>query len=253
MGILQEGEAPPLELCNADGKADFVLICEHAGKQIPRSYGDMGLSAADLQRHIAWDIGARQLALALSQHLDAPLFAQRYSRLLCDCNRRPQAADFVPKRSEDTDIPANQKVSEEEKTARAEAVFWPFHRAVSEALDRRKAAGKRTLLVTVHSFTPVFLGKSRPWQIGVLYNRDAAFSPAMLHWLRRHTDYCVGDNEPYRAGDTTDYAIPIHGEARSLPCCELEIRNDLLQSPQNIQQWADLLGKALTEVARTLP
>lgn len=250
--ILQDDEPHPLEVINADGQSDFFLVCEHAGRLIPRRYGDMGLSQEDRQRHIAWDIGALQVGRELSSLLDAPLFTQRYSRLVCDCNRRPNVPDFAPARSEDTDIPANIGVSDAEIAARADEIFWPYHNAVSAALDARAAAGRRTLLVTLHSFTPVFRGVSRPWEIGVLYHRDTAFSPGLAGWLQENTDFCVGVNQPYSVGDETDYAIPVHGEKRGLPCVEFEIRNDLIRTPETARNWAGLLARAMLAVAPSL-
>lgn len=249
IAILAEDEPHPLEAYNENGSSDYVLICEHAGRRIPRRYGDMGLSEEDLQRHIAWDIGAKDVALELSTLLDAPLFTQVYSRLVCDCNRRPDVADFAPTRSEDTVISANLDLNEEERKARADAIFWPFHNAVTAALDARAAAGRRTILVTVHSFTPVFLGNSRPWEIGVLFNRDNVLSPALAEWLKMNTDYCVGINQPYSVGDDTDYAIPIHGEKRGLPCVEIEIRNDLIRTAPAAREWGKVLARALRETA----
>lgn len=250
--ILAQDEPHPLEIHNAGGQSDFFLICEHAGRLIPRAYGDMGLSETDLQRHIAWDIGARDVATALSAMLDAPLFTQRYSRLVCDCNRRPDVNDFAPARSEDTVIPANVDIGEAERTARADAIFWPFHDAVAAALDRRAAEGRRTLLVTIHSFTPVFRGVGRPWEIGVLYKRDTAFAPAVGEWLKRNTGYCVGINEPYSVGDETDYAIPVHGEKRGLPCVEFEVRNDLIRTPESAAKWAGTIADAIRAVKDAL-
>jgi predicted N-formylglutamate amidohydrolase len=250
--ILQDDEPHPLEVINAQGRSDFFLICEHAGRLIPRLYGDMGLSDIDRERHIAWDIGARQVGLELAALLDAPLFTQRYSRLVCDCNRRPDVTDFAPARSEDTDIPANIGIDDTERAARAAEIFWPFHDAVNAALDARAAAGKRTLLVTIHSFTPVFRGVSRPWEVGVLYNRDRAFSRRIADWLKENTEFCVGVNQPYSVGDESDYAIPVHGEKRGLPCVEFEIRHDLIRTPENARRWAELLAKAILAVAPTL-
>ena len=247
--ILAEDEPHPLEIHNAGGRSDFLLICEHAGRLIPRAYGDMGLSAVDLERHIAWDIGARQVAMELSAMLDAPLFMQRYSRLVCDCNRRPDVHDFAPAMSEDTAIPANIDIGEAERKARADTLFWPFHDAVAAALDRRAEEGRRTLLVTVHSFTPVFRGVGRPWEIGVLYKRDTALAPPIGDWLKRNTGHCIGINEPYSVGDETDYAIPVHGEKRGLPCVEFEVRNDLIRTDENARKWAAVLARALRAVA----
>ena len=246
--ILQPDEPPPLETRNEGGGSDFVLICEHAGRLIPRALGTLGLGEEDLVRHIAWDIGARAVAVALSNMLDAPLFMQRYTRLVCDCNRRPDVPSFAPETSEATRIPGNVGLNDIERTARAEAIFWPFHNAIGAFLDRRRDEHRRTFIASIHTFTPVFLGVKRPWEIGVLYNRDRALAPAVAKWLQENTDYNVGINEPYSVGDETDYAIPVHGEKRGLPCVEFEIRNDLI-TKETAEEWASLLARALTACA----
>jgi predicted N-formylglutamate amidohydrolase len=243
--ILAHDEPDPLETVNLDGGSDFVLICEHAGRRVPRSMGDMGLPVHEFDRHIAWDIGARAVSLALAAELDAPLFMQRYSRLVCDCNRRPDVPSFTPEISEATKIPANVGLSTSDRAARADAIFHPFHNAVTAFLDARQRSGQTTMLATIHSFTPVFLGKSRPWEIGVLFNRDKVLSPAIATWLKDNTSYCVGVNQPYTVGDDTDYAIPVHGEKRGLPCVEFEIRHDLIANDENAAPWAELLARAL--------
>lgn len=244
-GVLKAHEPHPLETFNEDTASDYFIICEHAGRRIPESLGTMGLSENDLSRHIAWDIGALSVAKKLSDLLDAPLYTQRYSRLVCDCNRQPDAETFAPETSEGTVVPANRNLSPDQRRMRAEEIFWPFHNAVSQALDRREEEGRKTRLVTIHSFTPVFLGKSRPWEIGILFNRDKTLSPAMLDWFRRNTDLCVGSNQPYAVSDATDYAVPVHGERRGIPCVEIEIRNDLIGSEEDAAGWADLIAKGL--------
>lgn len=246
--LLAPDEPHPLEVVNPDGGSDVLLICEHAGRRIPRALGDLGLEEADLGRHIAWDIGAREVAVALSERMDAALFMQRYSRLVCDCNRRPDVAAFAPETSEATVIPGNRDLAPAERERRAAAIFHPFHAGVTAALDARRDAGRRTLLVTVHSFTPVFLGVARPWELGVLFNRDNELAPGVAEWMRANAGLCLGVNQPYSVGDETDYAIPVHGERRGLPCVEFEIRNDLIDGPEAAARWADLLARAVTEV-----
>ncbi|WBU54138.1 N-formylglutamate amidohydrolase [Paracoccus sp. SCSIO 75233] len=250
--LLSPHEPHPLEAHNSAGTSDFVVICEHAGRLIPGALGDLGLDASELTRHIAWDIGAREIAMALADRLDAPLFMQRYSRLVCDCNRRPDVDSFMPVISESTEIPGNMNVSADARAARVTEIFNPFHDHVSAELDKRRAADRRTLLVTIHSFTPVYKGVERPWEIGVLYNRDKTLSPAMLELLRAKTDHVVGDNQPYAVGDETDYAIPVHGEARGLPCVEIEIRNDLTTGDAQAEYWSALLADMLTRAAKGL-
>jgi predicted N-formylglutamate amidohydrolase len=247
--LLTPDEPHPLEMLNRNADSDFLLICEHAGRRIPRGLGTLGLGEEDLRRHIAWDIGARDVAMALSDLLPAPLYMQRYSRLVCDCNRRPDAPSFAPEVSEATVIPANRGLNAAERDRRARAIFHPFHAAIGAALDGRRDAGRPTFVVTVHSFTPVFHGFARPWEIGVLYNRDRGFAPRVADWLRANTRFHVGVNEPYSVGDDTDYAIPVHGERRGLPCVEFEIRNDLIDGSASAARWAGLLARALTETA----
>lgn len=250
--LLASNEPHPSETKNERGRSDIVLICEHAGRRIPRSLGTMGLLEEDRAGHIALDIGAREVATALSDMLDAPLFMQRYSRLVCDCNRRPDVPTFAPEISEATTIPANVGLSDADRRIRADSIFHPFHDAVTAFLDARARDGRPTILATIHSFTPVFLGRARPWEIGVLFNRDRLLSPVIADWLEANTRYCVGVNEPYSVGDDTDYAIPIHGERRGLPCVEFEIRNDLIADEVQARAWAGLLVKALSAGAATL-
>lgn len=245
VALLAPDEPPPVEAVNPEGAGEVFLICEHAGRRIPRALGALGLGEPDLSRHIAWDIGAREVSVALSERLDAALWMQRYSRLVCDCNRRPDVAAFAPEVSEATAIPGNAGLTAAERARRAAAVFHPFHDAVTAALDARREAGRPTVLVSIHSFTPVFLGVARPWEIGVLYNRDRALAPALVAWFRANSGLCLGVNEPYSVGDDTDYAIPVHGERRGLPCVEFEIRNDLIAG--RVDEWADLIARALRE------
>lgn len=246
--VVAPHEPHPLEIVNERGTSEFFLICEHAGNRIPESLGDMGLSDEDRQRHIAWDIGARAVAVELSKMLDAPLYMQRYSRLVCDCNRRPDVPSFAPEKSEATVIPANRGLGAEAREARARDIFWPFHDAVIQALDAREKAGIATKLVTIHSFTPIFHGQARPWEIGVLFNRDRSFAPPIFEWLKANTSLTIGCNEPYAVGDDSDYAIPVHGEKRGLPCVEFEIRNDLIADPANAGTWARYLHDAVKGV-----
>lgn len=244
-GLIAADEPHPLECLNADGGSPFLVICEHAGRLIPRSLGTLGLPQPELTRHIAWDIGARDIAVALAETLDAALYMQRYSRLVCDCNRRPDVPGFAPELSELTTIPGNANLSPAQRQARQQAIWSPFHDAVALALDARAAAGRPTFLVTIHSFTPVFKGVSRPWQVGVLYNRDRHFAPAALDYLRQHSGYTVGDNQPYAITDEGDYTIPVHGEQRAIPCVEFEIRNDLTAGADAIRHWSGLLAQTV--------
>src|SRR6476646_10357092 len=144
-------EEPPTILVNRGGRSPYVLIAEHASNRVPTSLGALGLQPSDLERHIAWDIGAERVARRLSQLIDAPLLLQRYSRLAYDCNRPPDAADAMPEISETTHIPGNTNLSPTDKLARIGDIYRPFHTAVAELLGRRAAAGVRSLGVSIHS------------------------------------------------------------------------------------------------------
>lgn len=247
--LLEAGDPPVTTLSGAHGRSPFVLACDHAGNRLPRRLGTLGLEARHLERHIAYDIGAFGVAERLAVLLDAPLIAQHYSRLVIDCNRQPTARDSVPVVGEDTEIPGNRNVRPFERRARIDEIFTPYHDAIARLLDRRRAARRPTVLVTVHSFTPVFKGHSRPWDIGILYNRDARLPLLLLEMLRADGELCVGDNEPYYVSDTNDYTIPVHGERRGIPNVEIEIRQDLVTTTQGQALWAGrlarLLGRAL--------
>ncbi len=250
--LLDPDEPAPAVLVNAEGSSPFLLVSDHAGNRIPRRLGALGLSEADLRRHIAWDIGIAGVGRALAPLLDAALVLQSYSRLVIDCNRDPAVQSSIPEVSETTGIPGNLDLDTAARAARLAAVFCPYHARIAALLDRRAAAGRRTVLVALHSFTPVYKGVARPWQVGVLYNRDARLAHALLALLRAEGDLVVGDNEPYRVSDLTDYTVPVHGERRGLPHVEIEIRQDLIAMPAGQQLWAQRLLRLLPAAAAAL-
>jgi predicted N-formylglutamate amidohydrolase len=243
--LLSQDEVGPVELEGRDGSSPFFLVCDHAGRLIPRALESLGLSEEQLDRHIAWDIGAAGVARRLAEALGAPAILQRYSRLVIDCNRPLDSAESIARRSERTDVPGNADVGPSESEERARAIFWPYHDEIRARLDRRAAGGRPTVLVAMHSFTPVFLDRARQWHAGVLYNRDARLGGQLLRALRDEGDLVVGDNEPYAAGDLTDYTIVHHGERRGLLHVEVEIRQDLIADARGQDAWAARLARLL--------
>jgi predicted N-formylglutamate amidohydrolase len=235
---------PPVEGVNEDGKAPFVLICEHASRHMPAEYADLGLGAAERDSHIAWDIGAAAVTRALAAALRAPAFLGTYSRLLIDLNRPVDAPSSIPERSEATDIPGNLGLSAAERERRQRAIFAPFHARISQHLDRRRLASLPTKIVAIHSFTPVFLGVSRPWHAGILYGAAHGFGESMVRALS-DPSMVVGANVPYAVTRDEDYTAPVHGDDRGLPAILVEIRNDLIRAPRDVSQWADWLAAAL--------
>ncbi len=238
------------EALNEDGRSGIVLLCEHASNHMPASYGGLGLEAGHLSRHIAWDIGAAEVTRRLSAKLDAPAFLSNYSRLLIDLNRPLGSPGSIPMRSEDTDIPGNAGIDEAERARRAAIMFTPFHNEVARHLDARQAAGRPTRIVTIHSFTPVFLGVSRPWHAGVLYDRAESLGEAILAGLRADPSLNVGANVPYVISPDADYAVPVHGDRRGIEAVLVEIRQDLLTGKDGVEEWAGRMAAALSPLAK---
>jgi predicted N-formylglutamate amidohydrolase len=246
--LLGPADVPPVYEDNAAGRSPFLLTSDHYGRLIPRVLGDLGLPETELARHIAWDIGISGVAEALAKQLDAHLIAQRYSRLVIDCNRPPSAPSSIPRISEATTIQGNEGLARDAAEARRAAIFDPYHRRIAEVIEQRQRDGVPTVLVSLHSFTPVYAGIARPWHVGTLYQRDTRLPPLLLKWLRAEGDLVVGDNEPYAVSDETDYTIPVHGEARGLMNSGIEIRQDLIADPAGQQQWADRLARIFGEI-----
>lgn len=244
-GLLGAGDPAPVRVLRPEGGSAFFLTADHAGRAIPRRLGDLGLPENELGRHIAWDIGIAGVTEKLSQALDATAVLQAYSRLVVDCNRRPDWDSAIPTISELTAIPGNHAISPAEREARHREIFLPYHERIAELLDRRDVAARRTVLVAMHSFTPVFKGEPRNIDIGILYNRDRRFAEIMLDLLRAEGGLVVGDNAPYAITDQSDYTVPFHGEGRQLPHVEVEIRQDLIGDDRGQVAWAARLARLL--------
>lgn len=234
-----------VKMINPSGSSEIVLICEHASNHMPAEYRGLGVSPVDLQTHIAWDVGASEVARGLAAVLDAPAFLGTYSRLLIDLNRPFHSPASIPARSEATDIPGNLDLGQAEVERRRRLLFMPFHDRVASYLDRRRAAGRTTRIVTIHSFTPVFLGVARPWHAGILFDRSHDYAEAVIEGLARGSGLNVAANQPYTVDRDGDYAIPVHGTDRDLPAILVEIRNDLISDPKGIAEWVGRLGPVL--------
>ena len=243
LALIAADEPPAVRLLRPDGGSDFVLTADHAGRLIPRALGTLGLDEAERGRHIAWDIGIAPVTEALSAMLDAAALLQAYSRLVIDCNRAPGHPTSIPTVSEATAIPGNVGLPAAEREARRQAIFDPYHAAIAGLLDARAAAGRRSVLVAMHSFTPVFKGVARRVEVGVLYHHETALSRVMLDLLRAEGDLKVGANEPYAITDDSDYTVPVHGEGRGIDHVEIEIRQDLIAGPGGQAAWARRMAR----------
>jgi predicted N-formylglutamate amidohydrolase len=206
----------------------------------------------ELERHIAWDIGAAAVARLLADALSGWLILQSYSRLVIDCNRPLDRPDSIAESSEDTVIPGNRGLTSDEARQRAESIFEPYHRRIREELDERAASGRDTVLVFMHSFTPTYRGVARAWHAGVLYHQDTRLAVPLLEALRREPDLCVGDNQPYAASALSDYGLIEHGERRGLPYVELEVRQDLVTTLEDQRAWTARLARLLREATASI-
>jgi predicted N-formylglutamate amidohydrolase len=241
--LLAPEELPAVEV--REGRGTFVFVCEHASNRLPKSLGTLGLSAEDLRRHIAWDPGAARVAEGLAERLNGDLVMQRYSRLAIDCNRDPSLPDAIPIRSEDTVIPGNVGLDEAARNARVRGLWIPFHAALEALLEQRRAARVATILITIHTFTPVYRGVSRPWDVGVISTDDRTIPDALIAGLARDPSLVVGDNQPYSAKDNVDYTIRRHGFDRGVPNAMIEIRNDLVADASGQSAWTERLVREL--------
>lgn len=245
-------EVPPVVEENPGVGSPLLFTVDHYGRMIPPSLGDLGLQAGELTRHIAWDIGIAGVATRLAKTLGAHMIAQYYSRLVIDCNRPPAAPSSIPLLSEATEIPGNAALSDEDKALRRELIFDPYHARIVEVLNARHAKGQPTVLVALHSFTPVYAGVARPWHVGTLYHRDRRLPELLLAALHAEGDLVVGDNEPYAVSDTTDYCIPVHAEPRGLVHTGIEIRQDLIGDVAGEEEWADRLARIFAALVEQL-
>jgi predicted N-formylglutamate amidohydrolase len=243
--LLQDDEASPVRVLREHASSDLFLTADHAGRSIPRSLGRLGVSESELDRHIGWDIGIAAITERLSATLDATAVLQTYSRLVIDCNRDPSVPSSIPEISEATPIPGNVGLSEDQRAARRDAIFAPYHARIEALLNARRDAGRRTVYVAMHSFTPVFKGESRGMQVGILYNRDNRLALILMDLLRAEGDLTVGDNAPYAVSDITDYGVPVHAEKRGLAHVEIEIRQDLITDEAGQTAWAERFARLL--------
>jgi predicted N-formylglutamate amidohydrolase len=250
--LLSPDDPQAVRVERPNGGSPIFLTCEHAGREIPRKLNGLGVHVSELERHIAWDIGAENVAHHLSLMLDATLVVQTYSRLVIDCNRALHRHDSIPAVSDNTVIPGNQNLHPVDAAARATEIFQPYHRGITHALDERQRKGRSSILVAVHSFTPVFDGVERPWHVGLLFNRDDRLARILKDLIGEHADLCMGNNEPYAISDETDYTIPVHGERRGIPHIEFEIRQDLIATEKGQREWAGYLGNWLSESLNVL-
>jgi predicted N-formylglutamate amidohydrolase len=245
---------PPVLTLNGDGGSAFVLVCDHASNRIPAQYAELGLGPIERLTHIAWDPGALSVCLELADLIDAPVVHSTVSRLVVDCNRDRDAPDLMPAISEMTEITGNRAITAEDREQRIAEFHAPFHAAVDAIVDRRTAAGRRSTLVCMHSFTPVYKGIARPWQIGLIPARNERLTRALEAALTADApELTSGWNEPYSSLNGVTYTLEHHGDGRGLDATMIEIRNDEIREPTGVAAWAARLARCLEAVRETQP
>ncbi len=240
----EAGELSAVELVDAEAEAPLLIICDHASNRIPPHMGRLGLPPAELGRHIAWDIGAASVCRRLVCRLGATAVMSTVSRLVIDCNRPPGHPTSICSVSDGTTVPGNQDLSSAEVASRTRRYFRPYHEAIRTQLNRLEKGGDTAMLVAIHSFTPVLGGQARPWEVGILWNRDPRLALPLIDALRADCGYNVGDNEPY-SGRNSNYTVDLHGDAYGRPHVSIEIRQDQISDEAGAQYWGDLLAELL--------
>jgi len=239
-----------VSLINGEGQRPILLICEHASNFIPASFNGLGLNKQQLQSHIAWDLGALETAEIMARRLDAPLIAAQVSRLVYDCNRPPESPSAIPLNSEKQPIAGNIGLNSEAKKSRVNAYYRPFEAAV----NHRIASMEAPLIITIHSFTPVYLGQQRSVEIGALHDTDRRFADAFMRHSEQRQRFIVRRNQPYTPKDGVTHTLKHHAIPRGLNNLMLEIRNDLIATPKQQQEMAaylaDLVELALLETPK---
>lgn len=242
----------PVHIHNAQAPSDIVIVCEHASCEFPPEFNELGISQDAAHSHIAWDPGALPIAKSLGDQLNAPLVAGGLSRLLYDCNRPPEAPDAIPVTSEDIPIPGNQNLPSDARAQRVQHIYGPFRKALAETVGTRPNA----ILITIHSFTPIYRGVSRPVEIGVLHDSDSRLADAMLDTAADHTNLRVERNQPYGPQDGVTHTLCEHALGQGHLNVMLEIRNDLITTQQEQTAMADMLtawiGTSLTRLGRAI-
>ncbi len=246
--LLGPEDPPPFRFMDRRSSSRCLVVADHAGNAVPGSLQGLGLEQDVFRQHIAVDIGSRALAARLAELLGSSLVLANYSRLVVDLNRHlDDPTAFIPE-SDGVIIPGNQNLGAAEKLRRADAIHRPYHSAIDNLIDDFMKQGSLPVIISVHSFTPVLGGVTRPWHIGVLWDKDPRIAGPLLAGLRQNPELLVGDNEPYSGRHPADYTVDHHGEGRGVANVSLEVRQDLLSDKAGVERWSGLLSEALTEI-----
>ncbi|MEN7342797.1 MAG: N-formylglutamate amidohydrolase [Pseudomonadota bacterium] len=247
--MLGVDDPAPARLYGNVESSNVLLVCEHASKRLPRALDD-AYPLHLMETHFGSDIGAGALLQRLSELLDVPAIAANYSRIVIDCNRRLSDPTLILSHAEDEVVGANDALADEDVGARIEAIYAPFHATVEAALDAIRARGQLPVYIALHSFTPLFAGEQRPWDIGIMWDQDGRVAQPLMAALAAAGDITVGDNLPYSGREVQDFSVDFHAERKGYPCVAIEVRQDHLSTPEGIEHWSQRLAKALAPITR---
>lgn len=238
-------EIEAVEIFNQQGQAPVLILSDHSGRHIPAYLDDLGLPDEERRRHIGWDIGATDMTRRLAKQLDATAVLNHISRLVIDPNRYPGTASSIPAIADGTLVPGNQEIDDEERNRRIRLSFIPYHRAISQQIARLRRRVGVPVIIAMHSFTPAMQREWRPWEAGVLWADDDRLAKPVLERLREDDSLCVGDNQPYSGNHPDSYSLLFHAKRPGFPNVAFEVRQDLIDTRERAEAWADRLCQAL--------
>ena len=245
--LLSSREPSPFYVLNALSETPVMLVCDHASCRFPESLGDMGLDPFARRCHLAIDIGAGALTERLSRSLGVTAILAQYSRLVVDCNRELMDPGAFLEYGDGILVPGNRNLHQSDKDRRADAIYWPYHHAIDQQVQRLRSVGPPPAFISIHSFTPVLNGESRQWQIGVLWDKDQRLSDIFIEEFRA-AGFLTGDNEPYSGKAPQDFTIDHHAEEIGLPHVGIEIRQDLINDVEGVEKIAAVMHKIIEAI-----
>ena len=251
MVLLGSKDPAPFSIFNADSSSNLLFTSDHNGSAIPTKLKNLGVPLNELRRHVAYDIGIDAVAHALSARFNATLIVANYSRLVIDCNRHPGSAGSIPSVSDNTVVPGNKNLSDDDIKSREDEIFDAYHSSVGNRISIMRSENKNPILISLHSFTPVIGGQFRPWEIGILFKDDERLSAPLIKKLREQKELNIGDNKPYSGSEPAGYTIDYHVEPLNLLSVAVEFRQDLIEFESGAVRWANIFGDALDHVIDT--
>lgn len=244
--LLASDDPAPVDVLAADGSTPLLIVCDHAGRAVPRALDGLGVSPADLERHIAWDIGAGDVSRRLGEVFNAPVIAATYSRLVIDLNRYPWDASSCPEESDGTRVPANRNLDPAARERRVVELFRPYHERIAQELDVMLEQGRTPFLLSVHTMTESLQrGGRRSQEVTICHVGDDPAAVAALDLLEVMNDVVVGDNDPYSLDIGVDYTVPEHAIRRGLPALQVEFRQDLVATSVFVEHWVERFAPVL--------